>query len=685
MENISQTLRTINFVIKYFIGNVQKIAHNSAHYQCFCIEWSAQIILLLSLSVINMYAVAMDSKNETVTDTEQTFDGYQIIVEGEIIEKSQVPESVTDDYPDALFSTQIRVSGSNTPLESEVVSVYFNAFLNRVSQPETKLNKGDKVHLKLIPWEKTSEDIQQWKVLDDIYDIDNPCYYCLNHSAIEEYSQDLIRSFQIVQSSTNDEITYNIRSEEEILARKKQIQQDLDTVEQLISKHGGFSLWEKEIEPITEFFKKEENQDQTKEINGITFKLWPTLFRLYGFTSSTSQVKALSGCLALKEYLDERGIDLIVVLLPFAIELEFDLFYPDQYQGDSIFDLYRIEILKEFLEHDIEVVDIYQKMIAERMIHPFFQQKTMDWHQSCYTNMVLAKELAKRLSRYKTYNDPIDLNDFVLEKRIVNQEDSYVFRNTKASDRFYFHDESSPFLLTGDSFSYSPTEETSIAAFLTKETRIMPAEIFRTGSSGTRKLADIAKLKPSFWNSRKALILVVSPLSYKYEWIKKDFKTMSAFRKGTAVFSRSGHSMLNGAMFKTLSYSTNMSIPMTYSIGASDKGISFTSPGPRTEVAHQIEYDTGIEYNKEKDYIAEIVISGDDIHFGDIYVTLPDGKTQVQNAHGIQEKLYYRFSGKDVKTSRMLLRFILPENCFLSSIIIHEISKEENSSDNGIQ
>ena len=123
------------------------------------------------------------------------------------------------------------------------------------------MNKGDKVHHKLIPWEKTSEEIQQWKVLDDIYDIDNPCYYCLDHSAIEEYSQELIRSFQIVHSSTIDEIIYNIRTEEEILARKDQIQHDLDAVDQLISRHGGFDLWEKEIEPITEFFKKKENQD----------------------------------------------------------------------------------------------------------------------------------------------------------------------------------------------------------------------------------------------------------------------------------------------------------------------------------------------------------------------------------------------------------------------------------------
>ena len=328
----------------------------------------------------------------------------------------------------------------------------------------------------------------------------------------------------------------------------------------------------------------------------------------------------------LKEFLDSKGIDLIVVIPSFAIEPQLDLFYPGKAPADATFDTFRVKTVEHLLASGIETIDLHPQIIKQRHKYPFFLHKYKNLHQTVFFNELLAKELKSRLLRYDI--QPLSKKDLSLQ-RIEHKSDAVVavnfriLRHKAEIEVAEFSDPTSPVVVTGDSFSYNPAKSSSFSAFLAAEAGILPYAVARINSSGARKLADLLKLPNSFWVGKKVVIVFVAPQSLG-RWYTRDVVAEKLFAKGESLFSRSGETLRDGVIVRPIVKSAEI-------VTEYDESGFFAKSQRGTDVV--LSYDTGLTVKKGDHYVIKLVV--DAKHVSDVYVFAP-GLHKIINTNGLE-------------------------------------------------
>ena len=112
------------------------------------------------------------------------------VVEGEIIERSELPDPEQSDYPNCRFT--VHFSGntikSGEPCPKEF-SLIVEGFKDYHILPNNSVKAGDKVLCSIIPFEELPEDYQSTQQSDDLnlYLLEN--YYLIDYSIIDDYSE----------------------------------------------------------------------------------------------------------------------------------------------------------------------------------------------------------------------------------------------------------------------------------------------------------------------------------------------------------------------------------------------------------------------------------------------------------------------------------------------------------------
>jgi len=121
---------------------------------------------------------AADAAIEFHSEIKNHVDSSEItIVEGEIIDRSLLPNPSKSDYPNCRFTAHFRENsirkGKSIPKEIIIIIEGFEkyAYLNT-----NKIKNGDKVKISIVPFETLKDDFKSTQIADDINAYDKECF-----------------------------------------------------------------------------------------------------------------------------------------------------------------------------------------------------------------------------------------------------------------------------------------------------------------------------------------------------------------------------------------------------------------------------------------------------------------------------------------------------------------------------
>lgn len=513
-----------------------------------------------------------------------------------VLEVSQVPDPQSAPYADALVALKSEViTAQPDKTKNTKIIILCQAFKDRKLCPPAQFRVGDLLEATLIEFTGAAHEIQRWQQIDDIMDFELPQYYAEKIEKVKNFSRMSATLPDQNQKKVDNEPEWtDSRTQTEKSDRTAAIAADLERVRQLEKIHGGFDAWYAELADVHRFLKDPANYDKSKTINGAFFstpqKIGDVIQGLLKKPVS-GQVPPLAGALLLKQYLEQRGVDLMVVNLPNSYELSCDLFYPGKMPKDKISSPYRLQVQKQFLENGIEIIDPYPEMLRHRFDYSqIFRYNLKDRHVFWPANEILAELIGQRLQRYDFFVKGNQADFETVEKTMRDGFDirEIRFRGNKPNfDSKEFSDPTSLIVYTGDSQSYDPTLTSALPAYLGKQTGLTVSVVARVMASGPSKLRDLIKLPPDFWNGKKVCILMITGDALAQKWIKIDFEAIRLFNQGKTVMLLDGKNGFPRIRTEPVKAGVELQVQV------SKKGIAVTSR-ERMTYRHYIDVPTPI-------------------------------------------------------------------------------------------
>ena len=364
------------------------------------------------------------------------------IVEGEIIERSELPDPEKSDYPNCRFTVHFKgntiKSGEPCPKE---LSLLIDGFQNYRIQPNNNLKAGDKVLCTILPFELLPEDFQSIQQADDLelFLLDN--YYGASIQKITDFSDrndlmplsgiffsDKNEYVSIFEHHLNPPISDDIRN-----AQDASIQKDLEKMNKLLD---GFT--EEKIKEINLEFAEAWDKEKAKDAQGynrvgniVWRKLDNSFWALpsqYTFLSKPVEItqNSLECFSSLKKICEANGVQLIVSIVPDYYDISARVINRD---FRNIPDLQTALYVKQLSEAGIESIYISDSIIENYNKFPFAFFYPSNNHPGDTAQDCLTDVLAERLKRYGLQEelDP-DLFSVKIENtRIYNYPKPYLF------------------------------------------------------------------------------------------------------------------------------------------------------------------------------------------------------------------------------------------------------------------
>jgi|GEM_PF-5331534 len=437
------------------------------------------------------------------------------VVEGALTRVSKLPDPAKSDYKDCYFTSEFDVSAViSGQVPGNRIVVLFPAFTNRKLTPEAKLKPGDKLRLKLIPFESLPQEAQTIQQADDLEGFATEIFFAKGAERLDQLSasQAAPRKNAVFNYVSGFAKPLNAPLPPAVLdARKTAIQHDLAEAKAKLAalenaKGEGLAaryvndrkLREPELTPVGKTFLWGRNGKSCFALpvdynpflgppqDGVPCRKGTGLMDDKRFVGPAIDAVALESLKSLNEYLAFNNVQLVVVLFPDMFQVASRLALPQYapYQDER-----SLRIEKALLENDIEVINPFDQLVAEAGNYPFlfYYDRLYDNHPDGAVD-VATKLLAQRLERFKGVAAPkfrldafaavdcenpegrlwpLDFDghkkkDVVLTKRILlNGQDP----NNFAAD--------SPFLVIDDSYSRTPGWN-AFPAFCGMKTGIVP-------------------------------------------------------------------------------------------------------------------------------------------------------------------------------------------------------------------
>ena len=306
-----------------------------------------------------------------------------------------------------------------------------------------------------------------------------------------------------------------------------------------------------------EFYKKFSNEKVQKKFNDVLFSMDSSI---KNFGKHLPKNNSAEGLIALNRFLLNNGIHLIVIVWPQPNEVAADLFYPELVKEGQYLDIARVELMKELLVNDVEVVDPFPALVKNRFQYPplLFQAHLYDSLPASGASRIAGEEVANLLKRYnfpKNDTDKWTLAEIPMRsgRTYEDKKETAVMMNEK-NNAF---DNKSPILFVGDATCYHPQSQSSVTSFCSYFLQ-QRVGMYAGGSGGPGLFKYIMKGQQTsgILNQKKVLIASVYPahltsasieipvgypdFSATTYTIQKSYSIYDAFEGVKAVWSVSG-------------------------------------------------------------------------------------------------------------------------------------------------
>ena len=446
-----------------------------------------------------------------------------------VAQTSRVPAPATSPYAECLVACRLQRLGKYSlhgPVPAgatnECIGLFW-AFRDRKPGPGMEYKEDDLLTCYVVPPEKIAADIRQIQVADDIGDPLLPVFY----AARDE------------RAPAKAPVLRNVPTPPPVLSREEALASDLRRIREMVGRNGGsYSNWIERTSVAREELLARVGKEGELLIDGrISYTGihglappppgWPGL-----------QVEVLS---SMKRQLARRGIDLIVVPIPFK-DLVNAPFFTEAFGPDAVADPWRYQMFEALLEAGIETLDLLPALRAAWPAPARVYYNAVDSHPAEGALLVTARAIAERLARYSL---PRDLEQVWTQEvgfaipRLARFEafpESAKTGTPYAATRIFAPDgvpvpdlgrPGAPILLLCDSFGGVPerygVDSASLLPQLAGETGLIAEKIER-GGGGPHMMKHLGQLPPETLHNRKVCLLVINEpaLLWSLEWVDAD-------------------------------------------------------------------------------------------------------------------------------------------------------------------
>lgn len=309
-------------------------------------------------------------------------------VDATVLAVSAVPDPATAPYPDCLSHIQLAIgSGAGGLAHRRVVSAVMWAFRARLLQEPATLNPGDRIEVRIIPFEDVEAQYGQIMRVDDARDMDSPRFW-----------GELIKVVS--------------RAAPQPPVAKDSIASEAKSAPPAGSLAPGAS---QTIQRMLRVFEASAPGPIGLGGNYFVFNDYNCLLEKDAWRNSSTPddlttLAPIEAILSFRDQLKSHGIELVVVFPPPAAAV-----FPD-YATNIVWDIARdgrvdvffLEFLKELRRHDVEAIDLLPEFVAQRFevgpdgrSYPIYFRN--DGHWSSNGGRIAAKRTAERLKAGNWY------------------------------------------------------------------------------------------------------------------------------------------------------------------------------------------------------------------------------------------------------------------------------------------
>lgn len=335
------------------------------------------------------------------------------VVEGELIERSELPPPEESDYPNCRFTAHFQgnaiKSGDPCPKELALIIEGFENY--RVLDTDS-LKNGDKVQCVVISFESLPEEFQSTQQADDLNLFLLESYYVVDIRKVNSYSDDPFMPKSGIFFTDGNEVYVSVFErhinpsipQSVMDTQKRSVQNDLKKMNGLLAEYD-----DDKIREINAKFAAAWQKEKEKDANGynrvgdyvwrnIDNSFWclPVNYTLLSMPDLLTQ-ESLDSFAALKRVCEANGVQFIVSLVPDLHVISARVINKD---FRDIPDIQTASFVKQLSEIGIETIYSSDAIIQNYNRYPFAFFYPANDHPSDTTQDVITDILSERLTRY---------------------------------------------------------------------------------------------------------------------------------------------------------------------------------------------------------------------------------------------------------------------------------------------
>ncbi len=458
---------------------------------------------------------------------------HTLLLEGTVVASSKLPDPAKNDYADCNYAIKLKiyaVQPIGTPIDREIMLI-IPIMRNFKLLPANILNVNDKIEVSAGLYDNQPETVRQIQVADSLQELDLVYYYTESAKKVIRFKSAPAMHFEKVTRTPAVIATLPPASLEEKQARAQAIATDLAQVNHWIAAEGSVDSWAQRLQIAVMQNNAAKKRGDRRWIGDSFFAASSVAIPL----QSVKPEKQIPELLKYQNFLKQLNIDMILLRIPTKGDIAFDLFS----DGKTPHPNPRwVELLRNLLENDIEVVDPTLAMLDGRKRFPlmYFYQVAAEGHPFEGASRIAAEQLAKRLARYHFNDVPKGSYSLVESSYSPNlsfPRNYYPPGNPKFSPQqplrysvvrtqdgypvVLSEDTPSPILMVSNSFGAYPSRPDggSIPHYLTYLTGIKPAWMYRDGIE--EGIFRMMVQKPELLAQRRVVIIVMHPNTWGRE------------------------------------------------------------------------------------------------------------------------------------------------------------------------
>ena len=341
------------------------------------------------------------------------------VVEGEIVERSKLPDPKDTDYPDCRYTAHFSGNAilSGIPCNKELV-LSIDGFRRKKVLPTNKLKKGDRIRCAIVPASSLPSNLASIQEADDLSLFTLDSYLVTTYSVISAYT-DLTKNYNakipfksdtfefksVFNRGFNPSIPENVKE-----AREKKIEKDLEEANKMIAcleekrddiEQRFQAAWAKEKKRFSDGFntiKDEKGRVKVywRKVNNSFWCLPPNYTLIPKKVHKLSQDK-IDAVVAFKDFLESNGVQLIVSLVPDWYAISSRIINTE---FRNVPDLQCATYAKQLSEAGVECPYEVTKILENYNRFPFAYLFPTDYHPGATAQYAIAEEIGERCSRF---------------------------------------------------------------------------------------------------------------------------------------------------------------------------------------------------------------------------------------------------------------------------------------------